>query len=161
MQYEIFTIPVTGGSDVLERMNRFLRGNKVVQVCQKMVEMEGMAYWTFCIQYLPASPGMTLGGERKEKIDYKNVLNEEQFALFCRMRACRKQIAEEDAVPAYAVFTNAELAVLAKMDDLNERSMLKVDGIGKKKVEKYGSLFLELMRKMQENASARQDTEIF
>ena len=32
MQYEVFTIPVLGGSEESERMNRFLRGHKVVQV---------------------------------------------------------------------------------------------------------------------------------
>ncbi len=160
MQYEIFTIPMEGGGEVLEKMNRFLRGNKVVQVDKKVVEMAGMAYWTFCIQYLTTLPGMPFGGERKEKIDYKNVLSEEQFSLFCQMRACRKQIAEEDAVPAYAVFTDAELASLAKMGNLDKHSLLKVDGVGKKKIEKYGSLFLDLMRNMQEN-KLKQDSDIY
>ncbi len=79
-------------------------------------------------------------------MDYKNVLSEEHFKVFSQLRAYRKQIAEQDAVPAYAVFTDAELALLAQSADLTEQSMLKIDGIGKKRVEKYGALLIELSR---------------
>ena len=46
----------------------------------------------------------------KEKVDYKLVLSEADFSLFSRLREIRKQIAIADAVPAYAVFTDEELA---------------------------------------------------
>ena len=37
MQYEIFTIPIVGGGEESERMNRFLRSHKVVQVDWELV----------------------------------------------------------------------------------------------------------------------------
>ena len=151
MQYEIFTVPVVDGVEETERMNRFLRGHKVVQVDKHFVVLGDCAYWSFCVNYLAASPSSTVvAGEKREKVDYKNVLNEEHFKVFSRLRAYRKQIAEQDAVPAYAVFTDAELAALAQAEGLTEQTMLQIDGIGKKRVEKYGALLLELSGKETE-----------
>ena len=39
------------------------------------------------------------------------------------MRKLRKQIAESEAVPAYAVFTDAELAEMAKLEVLDTASI--------------------------------------
>lgn len=153
MQYEVFTVPVLDSGEALERMNRFLRGHKVVQVDKELVVLGDCAYWSFCVNYLP-SPAVAsvVPGEKREKIDYKNVLDEAHFKVFSRLRACRKQIAEDDAVPAYAVFTDAELAVLAQTDSLTEQTMQQIDGVGKKRMEKYGMLLLAMMKKEAEQA---------
>ncbi len=150
MQYEIFTVPVVDGGEEMERMNRFLRGHKVVQVDKQLVVLGDCAYWSFCVNYLVATASVVVPGERREKVDYKNVLNEEHFKVFSRLRAYRKQIAEQDAVPAYAVFTDAELAILAQAEGLTEQTMLQIDGIGKKRVEKYGALLLQMSGKEME-----------
>lgn len=144
MQYEIFTVPVVDGTEETERMNRFLRGHKVVQVDKQFVTLGDCAYWSFCVNYLMTAPLAAVSGEKREKVDYKNVLDEEHFKVFSRLRAYRKQIADQDAVPAYAVFTDAELAVLAQAEGLTTQTMLQIDGIGKKRVEKYGALLLEM-----------------
>jgi hypothetical protein len=53
-------------------------------------------------------------------VDYKEVMNEADFAVFSRLRDLRKVIAEKEAVPAYAIFTNEQLAamVTGKVDRL-------------------------------------------
>lgn len=158
MQYEIFTVPVLGGSEESERMNRFLRGHKVVQVDRQFVVLGDCAYWSFCVNYLESATPVSVAGEKREKVDYKNVLSEAHFKVFSQLRAYRKQIAEEDAVPAYAVFTDAELALLAQSEELTEQSMLKIDGIGKKRVEKYGAQLLRLSR--GEEHTELQNTEL-
>ncbi len=42
---------------------------------------------------------------------------------------------------AYAVFTDEELSNIAKLDEITAPNMLKIKGIGEKKVEKYGQRF--------------------
>lgn len=151
MQYEIFTIPVIDGREEMEQMNRFLRGHKVVQVDKQLVALGDVAYWSFCVNYLVAlSVASPAGSEKREKVDYKNVLDEDHFKVFSQLRAYRKQIAEQDAVPAYAVFTDAELAVLAQTDELTERTMLQIEGIGRKRMEKYGALLIAMSRQHDE-----------
>lgn len=78
---------------------------------------------------------------RSSKTDYKELLDAEAFERFVRMRKLRKEIADSEAIPAYAVFTDAELSEIAKLPVLDTASMLKIPGIGKKKVEKYGNAF--------------------
>lgn len=146
MQYEIFTIPVFGGEEQTEQMNRFLRGHKIVQVDKEFVKLGDSACWSFCVNYLITTIPPQTNSEKREKTDYKNVLNEEDFKMFSRMRMFRKQIADNDAVPAYAVFTDAELALFAQAGGtLNEKTMLEIEGIGKKRMEKYGMTLLKML----------------
>jgi superfamily II DNA helicase RecQ len=143
MQFKIFTISVFDEAKT-EEMNRFLRGNKTVNVEKQLIQINDNVFWTFCIQYIgfEASNERT-SSESKVKIDYKTVLDEATFEKFSRLRTFRKKIAEEDAVPAYAVFTDAELSEVAKLQEITEKNLLKINGIGEKKVEKYGKLLCE------------------
>ena len=51
------------------------------------------------------------GGAR---VDYKEILNEEDFRLFAQLRELRKQVAEEMSVPLFAIFSNEQLAEIAR-----------------------------------------------
>ena len=113
-------------------LNRFLRSKKVLEVENQLVNHAQNAYWCFCIKYLDDE-----AKEReKKRVDYRQVLDELSFKRFSTMREIRKQLAKEDAVPAYAVFTDEELAALARIEDLTILTMQKIKGIGEKKVEK-------------------------
>lgn len=146
MQIKIFSVSVLGGEDEEERLNLFLRSHKVADVRRELVQTDSGCFWTFCISYmLGASP--SLMSEKKEKTDYKQVLDEHSFSRFAKMREIRKQLAAEDAVPAYLVFTDAELAEFAKVERLTLGEMKKVNGVGEKRMEKYGEKFLSQYEK--------------
>lgn len=147
-------IPLFGGEETVEEMNKFLRGNKVVDISKSLVQQGDVSYWSFCVTYLLGAPPKTQqNGERKEKVDYKQILGEEEFAHFVMLRMLRKQLAEADAVPAFAVFTDAELAEMAKMQELTAKSLLSINGVGEKRVEKYGEplckLYAEQMKTLE------------
>jgi len=144
MQYKIFTIPITENDSETENLNRFLRANKVVKVDKELVENGDNVFWTFCVQYL-LPPLTTPVGEKKEKIDYRNVLDEHTFAVFSRLRQCRKAIADEDAVPAFAVFVDAELAEIAKLEEITEKNIASINGIGQQRAEKFGRRIIDKM----------------
>jgi ATP-dependent DNA helicase RecQ len=69
------------------------------------------------------------------------VLDPESFERFSTFRKIRKEIADDEGVPAFAVFADSELAEMAKIPDLSATSMKAVRGIGEKKIEKYGRFF--------------------
>lgn len=156
MRISIFTVPVGDSSDLVNELNRFLASNKILEVDQHFYQNSKGGYWTFCVRYLEKmnEPGRTPFG--KNKTDYKNVLTERNFKKFSRLREFRKAIANDDAVPAYAVFTDAELAEIAKLDVFNEKMLLAIPGIGKKKVEKYGEI---LLRKIQNEELFNYETD--
>ena len=141
MQIKIFTIPIMGGEKLLEEMNAFLRSKKILQVEQHLVQEAGGSCWCYSIRYIEGEKGKYKFGKTSKKIDYREVLDEHAYACFSKMREIRKQIAEREGVPAYAVFTNAELAELAKIEKLTLSKMKTVKGIGAQKVEKYGAHF--------------------
>lgn len=141
MQIKIFSIPIGGDESATEEMNHFLRANKIVDIRKELATVGGNSCWTFCITYiLNNNPQAVKSGENK--IDYKEVLSPNVFERFSALRKLRKQIAENDAVPAYAVFTDAELAEIAKLDNLTLSALQGIPGIGKKKVEKYGNILV-------------------
>ena len=138
MRIKIFSVPVIGGDALNAELNAFLGSRKVLQVEKQLVNLGESAYWSFCITYLDGVADTS----RKKKVDYKQVLDEASFQRFSKMREIRKQLAQAEGVPAFAIFTDEELAGLAKWEVLTAANMKAVKGIGEKKLEKYGPHFL-------------------
>jgi len=61
---------------------------------------------------------------------------------FARLRKLRKTIADERSVPAYVVFSDATLMQMAEQRPLTANALLRISGVGPKKLEQYGAPFL-------------------
>ena len=145
MQIKIINIPLTDDGTLQTALNRFLAGHKVLEVEQKFFQNEKGGCWSFCIRYIEsAASSQASQFTGKEKIDYKQVLDEKEFSVFSKLRECRKILAVEDAVPAYAVFTDEELVGIARLPELEVAKLISVKGIGDKKVSKYGERIVKL-----------------
>lgn len=149
MQVKLFTIPLFDNETEMNEMNGFLRAQKVLTIDKQFVSVGENAYWSFCVTYLNLSKQTTAtqNAQRSNKIDYKEVLDVATFAVFSNLRTIRKQIAENEAVPAYAIFTDSELAEIAKLETIDTKSLLSIQGIGQKKAEKYGQILCEQYHK--------------
>ncbi len=135
MQIKVISIPISGDAALNETLNVFLRSQKILHVERHLVQTAGGASWAFCIEYLEDFSPQNKG---KEKVDYREVLDQESFKRYLTLRDWRRVVSEKENVPAFAVFTNDELAELAKFERLTLADMKSVKGIGEKKVEKYG-----------------------
>src|SRR5690625_4244306 len=71
--------------------------------------------------------------------------------LFMKLRALRKSIADENNVPPYVLFSDATLKELSRYFPLDKEDMLQIKGIGERKYEQYGEVFLEVIREWREN----------
>lgn len=141
MQIKVFTIPLFDNTAITEEMNSFLRCHKVLTVDRQQVTLGEQAFWTFCVTYLPQTTYEN--GNKTDKVDFKEILDTPTFEVFSKLRTIRKKLADQDAVPAFAVFTDAELAEIAKLETIDAKNMLTIKGIGQKKVEKYGTQMSE------------------
>lgn len=65
--------------------------------------------------------------------------------LFERLREWRKSRADEEKVPAFVVFTDATLQLIAEVRPTTEPELLRISGIGRSKLEKYGDDVLALL----------------
>jgi superfamily II DNA helicase RecQ len=142
MQIKIYTIPTIGGDAINKEMNVFLRSKRVLQEDHQLVVSGQSSFWSFCIKDIEDAAIDERNRLEKGKIDYREVLDEVSFKRFSRMRELRKQLAQDEGIPAYAVFTDEEMAGIAKLSDLTLSQIKTVKGIGAKKTEKYGQRFL-------------------
>jgi len=63
--------------------------------------------------------------------------------LFERLRALRKELAEEAGVPPYIVFGDAALVEMSRAKPASEAELLAVNGVGEVKLQRYGRAFLD------------------
>lgn len=148
MQLKFFSIPVADPGELEEEANRFLRGHRVLSVQRQLVQEAGSAYWAICIEYIEGVPtGKGFGGKNngKQRIDYREILEPEVFEVFSKLREKRKELAEREAVPLYAVCTNEQLAEMAKRKVTSKAGLLEIEGLGEAKAAKYGDSLLAIL----------------
>jgi len=70
-------------------------------------------------------------------------------ALFDKLRALRKQIADAAKLPPFVVFSDATLAEMSRSYPQNHQEMRQVSGVGDRKLQQYGDAFLAEIRQYQ------------
>jgi ATP-dependent DNA helicase RecQ len=68
--------------------------------------------------------------------------------LLTALKQERRKIAAELGVPAYVVFTDATLLEMAARRPQSDAELLTVNGVGLRKLERYGARFLALLRQI-------------
>ena len=63
-------------------------------------------------------------------------------ALFERLRALRKTLADERDVPAYIIFSDVALRQMARNYPESESDFARISGVGEKKLREFGEVFL-------------------
>lgn len=145
MQYRCFSISARGEPVAEEAFNRFLRSVRVLAVERQFVADGQAAYWSFCVAFLEGTGPATRPG-KPPRVDYREVLSAADFAVFVQLREVRKALAEAEAVPAYAVCTNEQLAAMATARSQSLSALRRIEGIGEAKAAKYGEPFLAVLR---------------
>jgi ATP-dependent DNA helicase RecQ len=93
----------------------------------------------------PTSAGRSSRAGKGEASAPTAALTSEDVALADRLKALRKRLATERAVPAYVVFNDATLFDLVAQRPRTAEALLAVSGIGPKKIELYGMALLEIL----------------
>jgi ATP-dependent DNA helicase RecQ len=72
--------------------------------------------------------------------------------LFDKLRALRKQLADERAVPPYIIFSDVSLRQMARFYPANEKNFSRINGVGDRKLREFGDIFLrEIAAHVQTN----------
>ena len=67
--------------------------------------------------------------------------------LFERLRALRRQLADERGVPAYIIFSDVSLREMARKYPTNSTEFRRIPGVGEQKLKDYAEPFLAEIRK--------------
>jgi len=146
-QYISFYVSPFGEKSVTDELNAFLRSHRIVNVEKRLIDGERGTGWVFLVEY--GIDGGKSASNSTQRIDYREVLNEAEYALFEKLRNLRKDIAEKTGIPVYAVFTNDQLAVMIKKPPKTSKDMLSIAGIGESRVKQYGEAFLKIFEEEQ------------
>ncbi|MFG0299234.1 MAG: RecQ family ATP-dependent DNA helicase [Phycisphaerales bacterium JB047] len=80
---------------------------------------------------------------RASRVVERRPMNDNEKALFESLRALRKSIAAERGVPPYVVFNDSTLREMALSKPTNRHELLGIRGIGQKKLDEFGRVFLD------------------
>jgi superfamily II DNA helicase RecQ len=153
-QFTSFFISPFGEKSVSEELNAFLRSHRIVNVDKKLIDGDRGTGWVFLVEYGVENER---GSNSSQRVDYREVLNAVEYALFDKLRVLRKEAAEKTGIPVYAVFTNDQLAGMVKKRPKTAKELLAIPGIGEARVKQYGETFLNFF--LQEEPVRDEKTE--
>ena len=88
-----------------------------------------------------AVPKFSVSSTAKNKYEPSSI----DTKLFAKLKHLRKQLADENNVPAFTVFSDASLADMTSRLPVSKADFLEVTGVGEKKLQKYGEPFTRLI----------------
>ena len=147
MKHKFFKIPVSYSEVYEKELNIFIAQHRITHIDRHFVADGVNSFWSICVTWLNSEGAFADNAiKRKNKIDYKEVLNEVDFTIYARLRELRKTIAEREAIPVYNIFTNEQLAAIVQQRIFTKTALLAVEGVGQTRVEKYSSAFLDCLK---------------
>ncbi|MGZ4107353.1 MAG: RQC domain-containing protein, partial [Tumebacillaceae bacterium] len=81
-----------------------------------------------------------------QKVRIRKQVAQVDNTLFEQLRNLRKEISQEEKVPPYIIFSDSTLREMSEYCPVDEASLLRIKGVGEAKFNKYGDVFLELLR---------------
>ncbi len=81
--------------------------------------------------------------ERRPKV--RALVSDEDAPLLSALKAKRRALAEEQSVPAYVIFPDKTLIEMAETRPNTLDHMARINGVGAKKLERYGRPFLSVI----------------
>ena len=159
MSFKFFQIPTSDSGTAADALNGFLRSHRIVAVRSELVRLGETAFWAFSVEYLEGAG--KIPDRMLAKVDYREVLKEAEFKVFTRLREWRKGVAEKEGVPVYTVFTNEQLAEMARKNVRTMVDLGRIDGVGEARLSKYGEAVLTVMgaRDASPTAASKVETE--
>ncbi|KEY59231.1 ATP-dependent DNA helicase RecQ [Serratia sp. DD3] len=95
---------------------------------------------------------LQLAVPRIQRIKLRSSANQKSYGgnydrkLFAKLRKLRKSIADEENIPPYVVFNDATLLEMAEQMPINASELLSVNGVGQRKLERFGTPFMAVIR---------------
>ena len=102
-------------------------------------------YWTSDDTEITASFPIPRKPEKTKKAGFGG-----KDGLYEALRRLRRQIAEEEHVPPFMIFSDATLTDMARLRPTRQYEFLEVKGVGRVKSEKYGERFMACIRDFED-----------
>ena len=159
MQVRVFTLhfdPAVGGFDD-KSLREFVKDREVLSIRDHFFTREETPYLALVVTYNALRPEQnekTPTEKREEDRDkWRAILKEDDWPLFNALRDWRNDLAKEEGVPPYVICTNRQLAEIAHRRPESLAKLAAIEGMGKAKLDRYGSALLEVARPVAEEGT--------
>ncbi|HID69423.1 MAG TPA: hypothetical protein EYP35_02930 [Desulfobacterales bacterium] len=149
-QIKTFRIPCYAASLEETELNSFLRSVQILTVHRDFVADGSNSFQVFTVEYFDKGTVEGNRNRKKAKVDYREILPDEDFALFARLRQWRKETAASEGTAVYTIFTNEQLAQIAGKRPENKAGLQEIAGIGTAKIDKYADTVLALLAEINQ-----------
>ena len=141
MRFRFFQVPLQGGREA-DELNRLLAKERVAEIHKELVKQGDAHYWAFLVQLPIAEDESPPVASRKSKVDYREVLSADDFALFAALHECRKKLSTAAGAAVYAVATNEQLAEMVRRRVKSRKALLEIPRFGEARAAKYGDALI-------------------
>jgi superfamily II DNA helicase RecQ len=145
-QFTSFFISPFGEKSVSDELNGFLKSHRIVNVEKRLIDGERGTGWVFLVEYGMEAKAPQNTGQQQPRVDYREVLNEVEYAVFDKLRSIRKELAEKQGIPVYAVFSNEQLASMVKKQPKTAKELQSIAGLGEARVKQHGEAFINFFK---------------
>lgn len=154
MKHKFFSIPVFSSDQAEAALNSFCDQHRVVDIEKQLIEVGTKSCWAVCVTWQEHDGELFKEGAatkvRKPKVDYKEILNDEDFQRFSELRDIRVGLAQREGVAVYNIFTNEQLAIIVTKRLTTKSALLEIEGVGQTRVDKYADHFLQYIKKWED-----------
>ena len=134
-------LPSHGDQQTEEELNRFLRSHRVLQVERHFCADNG-GYWALLVEYVDGDPvAEAPPAQRRERKDFSEGLSDDEKQRYESYKTVRRELAQQHSIPAYLVFTNEELAILARLPELSDETIRGIKGVAPQRLTDYVRFF--------------------
>ena len=156
MQVRVFTMPFNfslGRFDD-EEFNNFSKDKELVSVNDYFFHRDEIPYLTLVVKYKHLMPAVEISSRsdnNKNDEEWRKLLDDNSMPLFNTLRQWRSERCKKDGVPPYIILNNKQLAEVCQRRPQTKYDLMKVDGVGKAKAEKYGDDILRITSSQEIN----------
>ncbi len=165
MSLHFFSIPAQQPGAAQAEFNAFCDAHRVAALDRQLVHDGAASFWALCVTVVDGPGPLPAGLKRAPrgaadadpaaaKPDYRQLLSEADFSVFAALRTWRKHQAESEAVPVYAVFTNEQLAEIARRRCATRQALAAIDGVGDARLQRYADAVLRCVAETGQAAGA-------
>jgi superfamily II DNA helicase RecQ len=157
MAIACFWIPANHPWDAQDEVNKFLASHRVLAVDRHFVANGNDSAWSVAVDYADGNSQPSAAPD-KARVDYREVLDPATFAIFAALRSRRKELAEQEGVPAYVIVTNEQMAQIARMRAASMDDLKQVAGLGENRLRRYGRALLETIAASAKPAASGEES---
>ena len=130
-------------------LREFLSGRDATAIQEYFFEWKGVPHLAVLVTYAldPPVESKSNREDAKDGSGWRSQIAEADIPLLNAIRDWRAERASREGIPPYMVCTNKQLAAMIKVRPQSLTRLATIDGVGKKKLEKYGQELLALLAK--------------